>query len=327
MILEFDDEVRRLEGEDLHNHKELLSLIFDSNYESSWGNKYNTKKKLSASMLTQSTRMIIANILFPEYKTATTLSKRTGAAIGSLIHEALEQRARNSGSDKIKSVEDRLFYELDGYLISSQNDVIIGDESGELVLYDYKVVKQFKFKKNPTLKELEAYILQASCINYLLFRNGKKTINKSFFIEIYKDFKNNKTGIEEDENPLKSWNMIRVPVIAPLTFERYLKKKISQIEKGIDLIGNEKNPNKAINMLKMCSTEEAWVQPATYRLLKDKSSKRAMNGCSNLSLSAAKALQEKKGGIISTLKAESAVRCGYCSAFDVCGGYNSGTNK
>lgn len=213
------------------------------------------------------------------------------AMLGTGVHNLLEAKAK---SLMIDGAEERLFYEIDGTVISGEPDVFTDVNGG--IVDDYKLIKvsRLPFCPDPHWEE------QTNSYVQLLRWNGKK-VDKLRIIALLKDW----SEIEIDRKkgyPQSPVVIFEIPMWNPMVAESFIQERLT-LHKNAAILPD--------NQLPECSDKERWRKYEVRKRGETRTHKR------DTKLEADRLAEELGGKVF--VKPGRAIRCDlYCSALPFC---------
>jgi hypothetical protein len=171
------------------------------------------------------------------------VSERVWSLLGQAVHTILERAGlRQEGV----ITEERMFAEVDGWLVSGQVDTL---HLASQKLSDYKVTTVWK--KNGS----DSWTRQLNVLRWLAHKSGH-TINTLEVIGIFRDFRKSE-ALRDAFYPQSAIQTIHVPLWTLEETEDYVRERVAihqAASKGIDI---------------QCTDEERWMSPSKFALMKD----------------------------------------------------------
>lgn len=231
-----------------------------------------------------------------EYEPEFDVAQRLPALLGQAKHHVLERAGYEHSAD----VEQRLFFEINGWIVSGQYDLIEDDG-----LYDYKFTTVYSVIFND-MKPKKEWVAQLNLLRYLSHKNyPKKKINKIGVIAHFQDHSKMKAK-QDSTYPQFPVMLFDIPLWTFEECEKYLLDKVK--------LHQEKDPP-------VCSDEERWKTEDKWAVMK-KGMKRAVKLFTD-ELSAKKFLKDKDKNHYIEYRQGSYRRCEeYCDFSHVCPEYN-----
>ena len=170
-------------------------------------------------------------------------SERVFALMGQAVHTILERAGlRQEGM----VVEERLYGDVDGWLVSGQVDSMHLEMQK---LSDFKVSTVWKRAGS------DSWTRQLNVLRWLAHKNGH-TINTLEVIGIFRDWRKSE-ALRDPSYPQAAIQTIPVPVWSLEETEDYVRERVAihrAASNGIDI---------------QCTDEERWMSPSKFALMKD----------------------------------------------------------
>ena len=177
------------------------------------------------------------------------VSEKMWAVLGSAAHKMFEE----TGDDK-HVTEERLFAEVEGWVISGAIDVQRIDDGG-ITIIDYKTTSVWSVILGK--KEWE---YQLNCYAYLVRQAKKLPVTSLKVIAILRDWRA-RDAEEKQDYPKAPIVEINVPLWSDAEQDRYIHERVSlhQAAEFQRLTGSELPP---------CSSDEQWEKPSVWAIKK-----------------------------------------------------------
>jgi len=177
------------------------------------------------------------------------VSEKMWAVLGSAAHKMFEE----TGDDK-HVTEERLFAEVEGWVISGAIDVQRIDDGG-ITIIDYKTTSVWSVILGK--KEWE---YQLNCYAYLVRQSKQANVKGLKVIAILRDWRA-RDAEEKQDYPKAPIVEINVPMWTDEEQERYIHERVSlhQAAEFQRLTGSE---------LPLCSSDEQWEKPSVWAVKK-----------------------------------------------------------
>jgi hypothetical protein len=185
-------------------------------------------------------------------------SEMLWSVLGTAVHTMFEQHEPDG-----HVVEERLFAEVDDWVISGAIDLQRSESDGTITILDYKCTSVWSviFGKIEWVKQLNFY-------GWLAEKNyPDKPVSGLKIVAVLRDWQRSKAG--EDNYPEAPIVIVDIPLWSPEERERYVRDRVKahQDADWIDFDGEQPLP--------FCSDEERWKKADRYAV-KKKGAKRAV---------------------------------------------------
>lgn len=171
--------------------------------------------------------------------------------MGSAIHHVLERGGGKVGLGDY--AEQRLFVEIDGFIVSGGMDLWLHDDTPEILDYKFTTAKAWGIPKIDWERQLNSY-------RYLLWKSKGVLAEKLTIIVLIRDWSKEIAKVRPSY-PQAAMLPVDVPVWDLEDAEAYLRQRISVHASniGADLFGEEPDP---------CTDEETWMRPDSWAVMK-----------------------------------------------------------
>lgn len=173
---------------------------------------------------------------------------------GQIGHALLEMAAE--GDNDI--VEKRFFYDIGGFIISGQADLIRDPGTNKFGIFDWKFGSIFSFKDGVK----DDYIAQLNILEYLITKSEEKEgrkieITGLFSVPIYRDWSKGRVGTMKNYPPAPI-EVLEVERWGLKATEMYIKEMVRKHEAAA-LLPDDKLP--------ICSPEDRWASGEAYAVI------------------------------------------------------------
>jgi hypothetical protein len=208
---------------------------------------------ISVTGLLQPPRIRLLNKEYDD-KITVDYSDETWKILGQGIHAILE-RANENYEDTI--TEQRMFAEVNGWVISGQTDSLALDEN---ILKDYKVTSVWTII-NALKGGKSDWEQQLNCYAWLHQKTTGETIDQLNIIAVARDWNKRELQRRGGDYPVSAITTIKIPVWSFEEQDKFINERVSlhqESELSHDVGGN----------LPLCSDEDRWKKGDTFRVVK-----------------------------------------------------------
>jgi hypothetical protein len=199
-------------------------------------------------------------------------------------------------------IEQRLFYEFDGYILSGKFDMVT-----EGIVNDFKSTSAFTWLNGTKDSD---YALQGSIYRWLDSKQKMPKITEDFIRVnfIFTDWQK----FQAKTNPAYPQQRVEtrdIPLMSLVETEAWIINRIAAIKRALPMKETD---------IPHCSDEELWMSETQYKYYANPAATAGRSTKNFETLADAnKHLQEAGKGVVITVSGEPK-RCGYCDAFDIC---------
>lgn len=238
------------------------------------------------------------------------ISEEWWALFGNAVHSILEM-----GASPNTVVEERLFFEIDGWWVSGMADLQeIHPKKGmrdfdAVSISDYKVTTAYVLTMDETVKP--EWERQLNLLAYLVMMNKPVTIKDLSIIAIVRDWQRTQAQMDP-MYPAAPVVRLKVPVWSLARMESYAKERV-RLHREAEMLH-------AIDLpLPECSDEERWVRNTSWAVMKE-GSKKASRVYDSEEEAEADVTERKKPGYKVVFRPGKPVRCdgNYCNVAEWC---------
>ena len=227
------------------------------------------------------------------------ISDRFWAVMGTNIHRILEQ-----GADDDHLTEERLFLEVEGWMVSGGIDLQVSKAEG-ISIIDWKFVSTYSVKAPK-----EEWEKQLNCYAHLVRQAKRVPVQRLQVCAIVRDWLKSRAA-QSPDYPQQPIQMIEIPLWEPERAEAFV----------LDRVRSHKEARRAEDWgegLPHCSDQEKWLRGSAWAVTK-KGGKRATKVCSSQE-EAERYTLEVEGNWVIEMRPGEAVRCtnNYCGVADHC---------
>ncbi len=178
------------------------------------------------------------------------------SVLGTAVHNMFEKHQPDG-----HIVEERLFAEIDNWVISGAIDLQRSEEDGTLTILDYKCTSVWSviYGKKEWDKQLNFYA-------WLVEQNHEVDVSALSIVAVLRDWQRNKSG--EANYPKAPIVIVDIPLWTKQVRDKYVRERV-RLHDEAEFLRLTGEP------LPLCSDDERWKKPDTFAVKKD-GNKRAL---------------------------------------------------
>ena len=173
------------------------------------------------------------------------------ALFGTAVHKVLEEVEQ----DENRITEERLYTEVDGWILSGAIDQQIID-GNDVSIIDYKTTSAWS-----VIYGKKDWELQTNLYSYLVQKEKGLNVKSIQICAILRDW-NRRDAMTKDNYPKSQVVMIDIPIWSFDKIDEYAKERIGVHQNATQLFDLE-------NELPLCSDEDKWTKPTVYAVHKE----------------------------------------------------------
>jgi len=205
------------------------------------------KSQISVTQLINSPRIVALRERHAE-DIEVDVSDQVWALFGSAVHHILEQ-----GAGETHLVEERIFTELDGWVLSGAVDVQVCHSDGTRTIQDYKVTRAYS-----VLTEKKEWEEQLNIYGYLV--SHKAPVRNLEIIAIVRDW-SRMEALRNPDYPPCPFHTIQIPQWSKEKTEAFIRDRLNQHKSAYAdaQLGGD---------LPLCTEEDMWSRPTVWAITK-----------------------------------------------------------